>query len=112
MFHPQRGANRFTTDWNRYEPINGRISYFYKNRTPYAMTATLTIERQIGNSYLASASYVGSPGHHLLTSLGANPGVPALCLGLSNPQAVAPGTPTCGPFGENGVYTRVRRHRR
>jgi hypothetical protein len=100
-------SNPFVADWSRYVPINGAISYFYKNRTPYAMTANFTIERQIGSSYLATASYVGSLGRHLLTSLGANPGVPSLCLSLSQPQDVAPGTPTCGPFGENGVYTRA-----
>jgi hypothetical protein len=99
-------SNPFT-DWSRYVPINGAISYFHKNRTPYAMTANVTIERQIGSSYLASASYVGSLGRHLLTSLGANPGVPSLCMSLSQPENVAPGTPTCGPFGENGVYTRA-----
>jgi hypothetical protein len=100
-------SNPFVADWSRYVPINGAISYFYKNRTPYAMTGNFTIERQIGSSYLATASYVGSLGRHLLTSLGANPGVPSLCLSLSQPQDVAPGTPTCGPFGENGVYTRA-----
>jgi len=100
-------SNPSITDWSRYVPINGAISYFHKNRTPYAMTANFTIERQIGSSYLATTSYVGSLGRHLLTSLGANPGVPSLCLSLSQPQDVAPGTPTCGPFGENGVYTRA-----
>jgi hypothetical protein len=100
-------SNPFVTDWNRYVPINGAISYFYKNRTPYAMTANLTVERQIGANYLATMSYVGSFGRHLLTSLGANPAVPSLCLSLSQPQDVAAGTPTCGPFGENGVYTRA-----
>ncbi len=100
-------SNPFVTDWNRYVPINGAISYFYKNRTPYAMTANLTVERQIGANYLATMSYVGSFGRHLLTSLGANPGVPSLCLSLSQLQGVAAGTPTCGPFGENGVYTRA-----
>src|SRR5579872_6174993 len=100
-------SNPFVTDWRRYVPINGAISYFYKNHTPYAMTANFTIERQIGSSFLATASYVGSLGRHLLTSLGANPGVPSLCLGLSQPQDVAPGTLTCGPFGENGIYTRA-----
>jgi hypothetical protein len=30
-----------------------------------------------------------------------------LCLSLSQPEDVAPGTPTCGPFGENQVYTRA-----
>jgi hypothetical protein len=71
------------------------------------MTTNVTIERKIGSNYLASASYVGSLGRHLLTSLGANPGVPSLCLSLSQPQDVAAGTATCGPFGENGVYTRA-----
>jgi hypothetical protein len=100
-------SNPFATDWSRYVPLNGAISYFYKNRTPYAMTANFTIERQIGANYLATASYAGSLGRHLLTSLGANPGIPSLCMSLSQPQDVAPGTPTCGPFGENGVYTRA-----
>jgi hypothetical protein len=35
----------------------------------------------------------------------ANPGDPALCLSLSQPSDVMPGTGTCGPFGESGVYT-------
>jgi hypothetical protein len=30
-----------------------------------------------------------------------------VCLSLSQPQDVMPGTPTCGPFGENTVYTRA-----
>src|SRR6202011_5606256 len=53
------------------------------------------------------ASYVGSQGHHLLVLLAANPGNPALCLSLSQSSDLAPGSPTCGPFGENLVYTRT-----
>ena len=34
-----------------------------------------------------------------------NPGNPALCLSVSQPSQVAPGSPTCGPFAENGVFT-------
>ncbi len=44
-------------------------------------------------------------GHHLLSSLEANPGNAALCLSVSELNEVAPGTSTCGPNGENGVYT-------
>ena len=40
----------------------------------------------------------------MLTS--ANPGNPALCLSLSQTSDVAPDTPTCGPFNENGIFTR------
>jgi hypothetical protein len=53
-----------------------------------------------------TASYIGSQAHRQLVLLAANPGNPGLCLGLSQPSDVMPGTPTCGPFGENGVYTR------
>jgi hypothetical protein len=94
-------------DWSRYEPISGAGSPFFKNKTPYSMTLNFTLERQISQGTLASASCIGSLGRHLLTITEANPGNPALCLSLSQPQDVAPGTPTCGPFGENQVYTRA-----
>jgi hypothetical protein len=41
----------------------------------------------------------------LLTVRGANPGNPALCLGLSQPSEVAPGTTPCGPLSLLGSYT-------
>jgi hypothetical protein len=53
---------------------------------------------------LLNISYIGSQGHHELALVAANPGDPALCVSLSQPSA--PGSPTCGPFGENLVYTR------
>jgi hypothetical protein len=93
--------------WSRYTPISGAVSYFYQNKTPYSMTLNLTVERQITPNTVASASYVASLGRHLLTVVEANPGNPALCLSLSQPQDVAPGSATCGPFGENLVYTRA-----
>src|SRR5262249_52477236 len=42
--------------------------------------------------------------HHLLVLTSANPGNPARCLELSDPANLAPGTATCGPFGESGAY--------
>jgi hypothetical protein len=71
------------------------------------MALNFTIERQIGSNLLATASYIGSLSRHLLTVHGANPGNPALCLSLSRPQDVAPGSATCGPFQENLVFTRA-----
>ena len=94
-------------DWSRYTPINGAISYFHQNRTPYSMNFNFIIERQLGAKTLLSAGYIGTLGRHLLTVVGANPGVPATCLSLSQPQDVAPGTPTCGPFLENQVFERA-----
>jgi hypothetical protein len=88
-----------------FEPIAGMTAPPPWNTYPYAETYFLSIERQIGASTLLSLSYVGSQAHHLLAVYSANPGNPALCLSLSQPSEVAPGTPTCGPFSENTVYT-------
>jgi hypothetical protein len=93
--------------WPRYTPISGAVSYFFKNPTPYSMALNLTVERQLTTNTVTSASYVSSLGRHLMTVVEANPGNPALCLSLSQPQDVAPGSPTCGPFGENLIYTRA-----
>ena len=94
-------------NWNRYTPISGAGSVWYQNKTPYTMSLNFSVERQIGSNMLASASYIGSESRHLLTVVAANPGIPSLCLGLSQPQDVAPGSPTCGPFLENDVFTRA-----
>jgi hypothetical protein len=93
--------------WSRYTPISGAVSYYYQNKTPYSESFNFTVERQLTPNTVASASYIGSVGHHLLTVVEANPGNPGLCLSLSQPQDVAPGSPACGPFGENLVYTRA-----
>jgi hypothetical protein len=92
-----------------YYPINGFDAYFPTNKNPYSENYFLSFERQFGrsgSSTVFDASYIGSQGHHLLVMLAANPGNPALCLSLSQPGDVMPGTPTCGPFGENLIYTR------
>jgi Carboxypeptidase regulatory-like domain len=94
-------------DWSRYYPISGAGSVYYKNKTSYVMQYDLTVDRQVGANSLLSMGYIGSLGRHLLTVRGANPGNPALCLSLSQPSEVAPGSPTCGPFNENLVFTRV-----
>jgi hypothetical protein len=94
-------------NWSRYTPISGAGSVFPYNKTPYTMSANLTIERQIGSNTVVSIGYIGSLSRHLLAVHSVSPGNPALCLSLSQPQDVMPGTPTCGPFGENTVYTRA-----
>jgi len=95
-----------SVDWSRYYPISGAGSVYYKNKTSYVMQYNFTVERQMGTGSVLSVGYIGSLGRHLLTVHGANPGNPALCLSLSHPSDVAPGSPTCGPFEENLVFTR------
>jgi hypothetical protein len=98
--------NPDTRDWSRYTPINGAVSYYYQNKTPYTEQYFLSLQREFRSNTVLTLSYIGSQAHNQLVLLAANPGNPSLCLGLSQPADVMPGTPTCGPFGENGVYTR------
>jgi hypothetical protein len=65
----------------------------------------LSFERQITASTLLTVSYVGNEGHHILAVVSNNPANQALCLSLSQPSEVAPGSPTCGPFGEDAIIT-------
>jgi hypothetical protein len=94
-------------NWSAYYPINGIDAYFPNNKNPYSDQYFFSFERQLGRSTVFDASYIGSQGHHLLVLLAANPGNPQLCVSLSQPSEVAAGSPTCGPFGENLVYTRA-----
>ncbi len=100
-----------TTDtpinWANYLPIGTSPAFWYRNVLPYTEEYQLSFERQIGSGTLLTASYVGTQGHHLLSSLEANPGNPAVCLSVSQASQVMPNTPTCGPNGENGVYSPI-----
>ena len=92
-------------DWSQYLPISGIPAYPVSNRIPYTEQYMFSIERQLSDSTVFSASYVGNQSHRLLVLVESNPGNPALCLSLSQPSQVATGSATCGPFGESNVYT-------
>ncbi len=94
-----------TINWAQFLPIGSSPAYFQGNRTPYSEEYEFSFQRQFGSSTLLTASYIGTQGHRLLSALESNPGIAALCLSVSQISQVAPGGPTCGPFGENGVYT-------
>jgi hypothetical protein len=91
-------------DYSPFLPQAGMTAPPPTNTYPYNENYFFSIERQFGRDTLLNLSYVGSQAHHLLVVYSANPGNPALCLALSNPSALAPGSPTCGPFGEDSTY--------
>ena len=74
------------------------------NRVPYTEEWMLSIERQAGPDTVLSASYIGTSSHRQRVLIESNPGNPALCLSLSQPSEVQPGTLTCGADGEDTVY--------
>lgn len=101
---PARGSTS-AAFWNPLLPLAVYPTPEITDKTPYSENYNFTVQRQFGQSTLLSLGYVGSQGHHLMNALDNNPGNPQLCLSLSQPQNVAAGSPTCGPFGENTVYT-------
>ncbi len=92
-------------DFSPFLPQAGMTAPPPNNTYPYNENYFLSVERELWANTLLSLSYVGSQAHHLLAIYSANPGNPALCLALSQPSAVAPGSPTCGAFGEDTTYT-------
>jgi hypothetical protein len=102
---PPPGSTNFV--WANYLPLSGYPVPQINAQTPYSENYNFTLQRQFGNNTVFTLGYVGSQGHHLLAGIASDPGIPQLCLSLSQPSEVAPGTPTCGPFGENTVYTRA-----
>jgi hypothetical protein len=84
--------------YSAFGTISSSPGVYTKNKLPYAENYELSLERQITSTNLLTVSYVGTQGHHLLSSESANPGNPALCLSLA-----AEG---CGPGGENNIYIR------
>jgi hypothetical protein len=93
-------------DFSQFIPVNADPFFANDNKTPYSENYMISAERELARNMVLTASYVGSRGHHMLVIRQANPGNPALCLSVSEPDQVAPGSPTCGPFAENGVFIR------
>jgi hypothetical protein len=104
--HGVSASNPYSSfNWASVTPISAAPYFYYRNSVPYTEDYMFSLQRQIGTIALATVSYVGNQGHHLLVMSQSNLGNPALCLALSQPGNVAPGSATCGPFGEDGTYT-------
>jgi hypothetical protein len=86
-------------------PVSADPYFYYRNSVAYTENYMFSFQRQIASTALLTISYAGNQGHHLLVLLPMNVGNPALCLSLSQPNQVAPGSSTCGPFGEDATYT-------
>jgi hypothetical protein len=112
-FAPLNSSNNHpdtSLDWSQYVPISGIPAYPVSNRIPYTEQYMFSIERQVGDNTVLSASYVGNESHRLLVLEESNPGDPALCLSLSQTSQVAAGSATCGPFNESNVFTTASGH--
>jgi len=92
-------------DFAAVTPISADPYFYYRNAVPYTENYMFSIQRQLAESALLTVSFAGNQGHHLLVLVPQNLGNPALCLSLSQPNEVAPGTSACGPFGEDAPYT-------
>ncbi|HZT70290.1 MAG TPA: carboxypeptidase regulatory-like domain-containing protein [Terriglobia bacterium] len=97
--NPDRSIN-----WAQFIPISSSPGFFHDNRLPYSEDYMFSFQRQLNSNSMFSLSYVGTQGHRLLADLESNPANPALCLSLSQPSEVMPGTATCGPFAEDSTF--------
>jgi hypothetical protein len=95
---PAAGA---TGIWAKYLPIAFAPTYKTTNKLPYAEHFNLTIQREIAKTAVFSIGYVGSRGHHLLSTVESNAGNPAKCLQIRAALGPADG---CGPFGADSIY--------
>ncbi|HTW57315.1 MAG TPA: carboxypeptidase regulatory-like domain-containing protein [Terriglobales bacterium] len=103
--HKVSATNPDTQSFASVIPISADVSLYYRDAVPYTENYMLSFERQITTGTLLTINYVGNEGHHILAVVSNNPANQALCLSLSQPSEVAPGSPTCGPFGEDAVIT-------
>lgn len=90
-------------NWAQATPISGSDYLFPRDKIPQVQEFELSLQRQLGSATVASVSYVGSVGRHLLTFEDSNPASASLCLSL-NALLPAGATP-CGPYGEDNAYT-------
>jgi hypothetical protein len=108
--HKVSAKNPDTQSFAGVIPISADVSFYYRNSVPYTENYMFSFERRITPSTLLTLSYAGNQGHHILAVVSNNPANQALCLSLSQPNDVAPGSLTCGPFGEDGVITSASGH--
>src|SRR6478672_10838755 len=83
-------------------PISISPTYYHGNVTPYAESWMLSVQRQLVKNTVLTVSYVGNGGRHNMVIDEADP---AVCLSVSQPSQVAPGSNICGPSAETGVFT-------
>lgn len=92
-------------DFSSYLPLSYTPGYWYKNHQPYSEHYNVTVERALSSSAKLTLAFVGNQSHRLLTAIDSNPGDPKLCQSLTGSGVMA-GTPECGEYGENTIYTR------
>jgi hypothetical protein len=94
-----------TLNWAQYEPISSSPTYYFGNVTPYTESWMVSLQRQLSSAAVLTVNYVGNGGRHLMVDDEANPSTPSVCLSVSQPSEVAPGSNICGPNAETGLFT-------
>jgi hypothetical protein len=101
---PGSPANK-TLNFNKFYPLYSP-GYNVNNKITYAEHYHLTLQRELSKSMVFTVGYVGTQSHRLEVNEQPNIGDTNLCLSLSQPDQVAPNSPTCGPYAEPSVFTR------
>jgi hypothetical protein len=91
--HNVSARNPDTQSFANQIPVSADVSFYYRDAVPYTEDYMFSFEREITPRTLLTMSYVGNQGHHILAVVSNNPSNQALCLSLSQPREVAPGSP-------------------
>ena len=97
-------SNPDNIDFTQFEQISGSFGIDPNNKLPTLENYEFSVQRSLGRASVLTVSYVGTAGRHQMTSVEVNPGNQALCVLLSDPANVAPGSSTCSQFGEDQQY--------
>jgi Carboxypeptidase regulatory-like domain/TonB dependent receptor len=81
------------------------FSYPQKIKPTYVMQYNLAVEKQLGKSWLISATYIGSQQRHLWGNNEANPGLQGACPGAYPNGYPLPAGVTCTPTAAGGGNT-------
>jgi hypothetical protein len=98
VLNPPRGT---ALDWSRFLGTVYFGDFQPHMRPQYSDQYNLTIKRELPGNILLQLGYVGSQGHRLLAIYEVNETNPQTCLEMNK----IVGTGTCGPAGEDLVYT-------
>ncbi len=104
-FVPPPFGGSATYSFKPFLPISLSSAFKETNTLPYAIHFNLTLQRQLGQSTILSAGYVGTVGRHLLSLRDFNPGNAQTCLQIAQIYAAAGRASSgCGPSGEDSIY--------
>ena len=93
-------------DWSQFLPVNADPFFGSTNKTPYSANFMFSVAARAGAEHGRDGELRRHAAATTCSSFSRRTRAIRRCVSASaRRRQVAPGSATCGPFGENGVYT-------